>query len=86
MKYEDRPKHIMACSPFLQRMGWERVRPRQNFNLSFDRLQIRKHPVEYPTQETSHALGFRATPALHGVSQLQPYSEEEILRNSNHGQ
>ena len=82
--YDDSPKRIMACSPFLQRMGWERVRPAQNFTLDIDKLHIRSIPVEYPTQHTEHALGFRTDEPLHGVATLQPYpSEKEILRNSN---
>jgi len=78
------PKRIMACAPFLQRMGWEQVRPEQNFNLNFDYLHIRRHPTEYPLQQVEHSLGFRAEPALHGLATLQPYSEDEIIRNSNH--
>jgi hypothetical protein len=74
----------MACAPFLQRMGWERVRPAQNFNINFDYLYARKTPVEYPIQHVEHALGYRTVEPLHGVSVLQPYSEQEILRNSNH--
>jgi len=79
------PKNIMACSPFLQRMQWERVRPEQNFNVCFDRLQIRQTPVEYPTQSVQYSPGFLAEPALQGQTQLQPYSEKEILKNSNYG-
>ena len=78
------PLHVMSCSPFLQRMGWESLRPEQNFNLSFDHLHIQQIPVEYPTQAVDQAPGFRTEPALHGVAQLQPYSEKEILKNSNY--
>jgi len=84
MAYDDTPKRIMACAPFLQRMGWERVLPEQNFRLYFDDLQIRKTPVEYPTQETDHTLGYRTVEPLHGIAALQPYPEHEILQNSNH--
>ena len=84
MVYEDTPKRIMACAPFLQRMGWERIRPTQNFSLNFDMLQIRKLPVEYPVQGTEHALGYRTEEPLHGITELQPYPEQEILRNSNY--
>jgi len=78
------PKRIMGCAPFLQRMGWERVRPRQGFWLNFSRLHARQIPVEYPTQMTDYALGYRTEEPLHGVATLQPYSEHEILKNSNH--
>jgi len=84
MAYDDTPKQIMACAPFLQRMGWERVQPEQNFRLHFEDLHIRKIPVEYPVQEVDHALGYRTTEPLHGIAALQPYSEHEILKNSNH--
>jgi len=84
MMYCDLPKRIMACAPFLQRMGWEPVRPIQNFNLNFDHLHIRSIPVEYPTQAVQHAPGYRTEEPLHGIAALQPYSEEEILKNSNH--
>jgi len=84
MAYDDSPKYIMACSPFLQQMGWERVRPAQSFRIDFDHLHIRKTPVKYPTQATEHALGYRTEEPLHGVAQLQPYPLQEILQNSHH--
>jgi hypothetical protein len=65
-------------------MGWERVRPRQNMSIDFERLHCKQTPVDYPVQHTEHALGFRTTEPLHGVAQLQPYSEQEILAHSNH--
>ena len=83
MTYDDVPKRIMACAPFLQRMGWERVRPVQNFSLNMDMLQIRKIPVEYPIQGVENSLGYRTEEPLHGIAVLQPYPEQEILRNSN---
>jgi hypothetical protein len=73
----------MACAPFLQRLGWERVRPQQNFSLNIDLLQIRHIPVEYPVQATELALGYRTDEPLHGIAALQPYAEREILMNSN---
>lgn len=84
MAYDDAPKRIMACTPFLQRRGWERVRPAQNFNINFDDLHARKTPVEYPAQHVEHVPGYRVLEPLHGIAVLQPYSEQEILRNSNH--
>ena len=83
MDYDDLPKRIMACAPFLQRMGWERVRPVQNFNLRVYATHMHEMPVEYPVQATEFALGYRTTEPLHGVAELQPYPEQEILRNSN---
>lgn len=83
MAYDDAPKSIMACTPFLQQMGWERVRPAQNFRMDFDHLHIRKIPVEYPVQATELALGYRTDEPLHGVAELQPYPLHEILKNSN---
>ena len=79
----DLPKRTMACAPFLQRMGWERVRPQQNFSLNIELLQIRHIPVEYPVQATELSLGYRTDEPLHGIAALQPYSEREILINSN---
>ena len=83
MSYCDLPKRIMACAPFLQRMGWERVRPHQNFSLNMDLLEIRNIPVEYPVQATELSLGYRTDEPLHGIAALQPYSEQEIQKNSN---
>jgi len=83
MGYDDLPKRIMACAPFLQRMGWERVRPQQNFSLNMDLLEIRRIPVEYPVQATELALGYRTDEPLHGIAALQPYSGQEIQNNSN---
>ena len=80
----EKPHRIMCCSLFLQLFGANRVRPEQRPRLDFDHLQLRKTPTPYPTQETSHAIGFRTDPALHGVAELQPYSEKEILQNSNY--
>ena len=78
------PKQIMACAPFLQRMGWERVRPQQNISLDTDYMYLQKIPVEYPVQAVEHVMGFRTEEPLHGISVLQPYSEHEILKNSNY--
>ena len=84
MEYE-LPKRTVGCAPFLQRMGWERVHPAQNFSLHLEHLQILKYPVEYPTQGVEHSLDYRAETPLHGLmADLQPYPEKEILRNSNH--
>jgi hypothetical protein len=64
-------------------MGWERVRPQQNFSLNPEYLRIKEIPVEYPAQATEYSLGYRTDEPLHGISTLQPYTEHEILKNSN---
>jgi len=42
---------------------------------------------EYAADFTNEcAPGYRTEEPLHGIAALQPYSEQEILRNSNHKQ
>jgi len=65
-------------------MGWERVRPQQNFSLNMDLLHLRQIPAAYPTQATEYSPGYRTDEPLHGIASLQPYPEQEILTNSNH--
>jgi hypothetical protein len=74
MDYDDQPKRIMACAPFLQRMGWVDVRPEQNFNLNFAKLHVRKYPAEYPQPGVQYPWGYREEEPLHGLSTLQPYN------------
>ncbi|MDR3232160.1 MAG: hypothetical protein LBT46_00575 [Planctomycetaceae bacterium] len=76
------PDATMDCSPFLQRLGYLDVRPRQGMtmNFAFPYFRPRSAPVEYPNDavENIHKPHF-------GLYGDMPYGEEEIRRNSNFG-
>ena len=80
---DDRPKHIMACTPFLQRLGLARVRPRQNSSIDVAHLQSQGTPADYPVQNIGHKPSSRVLEPGHGVQQLWPWPEKEILEGSN---
>lgn len=80
---DDYPQHVMACAPFLQRLGWERVRPRQNSTLDVKALQSQGTPVPYPNQNVGLMPSSRTLEPLHGLYGLWPWNEEEIGQNSN---
>ena len=73
----------MACEPFLQRLGLARIRPRQNSAIEIGALESQKTPVPYPHQNVGHMPRSRHEEPLHGISELWPWSDEEITRNSN---
>ena len=73
----------MACTPFLQRLGLARIRPRQNSSIDAQALQSQRTPVPYPEQHVEHQPASRVLEPEHGVQQLWPWPEREILENSN---
>jgi hypothetical protein len=73
----------MGCGPFLQRLGFIRIRPRQNAALDIRHLQTQKIPVEYPVQHIEQMPESRVDEPMHGVQTLYPYPADEIARNSN---
>jgi hypothetical protein len=72
------PLEIMACEPFLQRIGLKLVRPRQNMAIDALHLHSRNTPAPYPVQGTDFLPKQKE-----GVHTLYPWPEEEILQNSN---
>ena len=80
---DDAPLRIMACEPFLQRLQLKRIRPRQNSSVDIAHLQSQKTPITYPTQHVEHIPSSRVLEPLHGVQNLWPWTEQEILQNSN---
>jgi len=80
---DDRPASILGCAPFLQRLGLLRIRPRQNSSIDVAALQSQRTPVPYPEQETGLMPASRILEPEHGVRQLWPWSEHEILENGN---
>lgn len=80
---DDYPKSIMACEPFLQRLGWSRVRPRQNSTIDVGALQSQRTPIPYPNQNVGLMPSSRTLEPFHGLYSLWPWPEEEIDRNSN---
>ena len=79
----DFPTRIMACEPFLQRLGFRRIRPRQNSTVDIDALQSQRTPTPYPILSIGHKPASRVLEPLHGLSELWPWSEQEILIHSN---
>jgi len=78
---DDLPDRLMACEPFLQRLGLSRIRPRQNSTIDIGALQSQRTPVPYPYQ---NVVPVSQTPGpLHGLHGPWPWSDEEIERNSN---
>jgi hypothetical protein len=74
------PDAVMDCSPFLQRLGFLDIRPRQGMsvNFSFPYLRSRSTPVEYPNDNVDSI-----DDPHFGLYEDIPYSEEDIHRNSN---
>lgn len=80
---DDYPQYVMACTPFLQRMGWVKVRPRQNSTIDVPALQSQRTPIPYPQQNVGLMPSSTTLEPLHGRYALWPWSEEEIEQNSN---
>lgn len=73
----------MGCTPFLQKLGFLPVIPRQNMTLDINHIHAQQTPAEYPTQYVHQMQASRVDEPYHGVSELWPWSEQEIRRNSN---
>jgi len=80
---DDFPEQIMACEPFLQRLGLSRIRPRQNSTIDVKSLQSQETPIPYPYQNVGLMPGSQTLEPLHGRYSLWPWPAEEIEQNSN---
>jgi hypothetical protein len=77
------PERIMGCTPFLQKLGFLPVLPRQSMSLDINHIHAQHTPTEYPIQNVHQMPSSRVDEPYHGVSELWPWSEPEIHRNSN---
>ena len=74
---------IKTGTPFLQRIGLDRVRPRQNSSIDIPALQSQKTPIPYPIEGIMHMPTSRTLEPEHGVQRLWPWNEKEIRDGSN---